>query len=667
MRKHTDEFKINIKSFGRELDSKLTYQIEGESIELGSEELNSVTPSFQSNILKSAMRVLEIDCSIDIPLGTLVNYKLGTLIDEEYEYLDYGNYIVYSSEKQEDTNSYKIVCYDMMLKSMVEYKELQGGMFPMTIHDYLINLCEDIGLSFQNENEVFPNSDKVIESDLYKNLGYTYRDVFDELAQVTASTICVNENDRIELRYITETNDTIDEEFFSDINVTFGEKYGKINSIVLSRAGESDNVFLQDEESIQENGLCEIKIIDNQIMNFNDRSDYLPDILHELNGLEYYINDFTSPGICYYDICDRYNVQIGETTYSCVMFNDEVNITQGLVEHIYTEMPEESETDYTKADKTDKRINKAYIIVNKQAQQIESVISTQKEQSETLVKVTQDINNIQNLFQVTGGNNLIKDSQWLLGDDVWKKEQTTNYSIFPRNSLYPSQNKYPIEYYYNEPKYIGGYDADLIGKTTSVAKIGVQNGLLETSENNINGLVIGNQYSLSYKVSNSENTVSRVKLIGNGNVIFEKTYNEKINMKEETFSFIAQTNKYTLQVQSTTVLDGFVYIYDLMLNKGDVIPWEPASGEIVGTVLKLSQNGLQIYCTGSEIATLMTAQGFQIRRFSNGTLYEVVTEFTKDGFISKKGFVDEIEIGSFNYKTINYQGYETLILYKEEK
>ena len=71
---------------------------------------------------------------------------------------------------------------------MKEYKNLQNGTFPMTIREYLTNLCLDIGLIFKNANDIFANYDKVIQSDLYANLGYTYRDIFDELSQVTAST-----------------------------------------------------------------------------------------------------------------------------------------------------------------------------------------------------------------------------------------------------------------------------------------------------------------------------------------------------------------------------------------------------------------------------------------------------------------------------------------------
>ena len=155
--------------------------------------------------------------------------------------------------------------------------------------------------------------------------------------------------------------------------ITQLEKYGPVNSIVLSRSAESDNVYLQDEESVQANGLCELKIVDNQIMNWNDRSDYLPEILNKLDGLEYYINDFASTGIAYLELCDRYNIKIGDNTYSCVMLNDELEVTQGLVENIHTDMPEGTETDYTKADKTDRKINNVSLIVDKQQKEINAL------------------------------------------------------------------------------------------------------------------------------------------------------------------------------------------------------------------------------------------------------------------------------------------------------
>ena len=64
--------------------------------------------------------------------------------------------------------------------------------------------------AIKNINDEFANYNKQITSEKYldsegNSLGYTYRDVLDELAQVTASTICIDEDDdELEIRYINE-------------------------------------------------------------------------------------------------------------------------------------------------------------------------------------------------------------------------------------------------------------------------------------------------------------------------------------------------------------------------------------------------------------------------------------------------------------------------------
>lgn len=230
------------------------------------------------------------------------------------------------------------------------------------------------------------------------------------------------------ISYAYAEEDGINEEYLKDVNVNFGEKYGPINSVVLSRSGGSDNVYLADEESIEQNGLCEIKISDNQIMNWNDRSDYLPELLEKLDGIEYYLNDFTSTGIMIYDLLDYYNVHIGDTTYKCLMLNDEQDITQGLEEQVYTEMPEETETDYTKADKTDRRINQTYLIVDKQNQKIESLASKvedlEREASGTVLQLEECMEGPLLELHIYGNNTVFE-------------------YLYPDDTLYPDDNLYP--------------------------------------------------------------------------------------------------------------------------------------------------------------------------------------------------------------------------------
>ena len=231
MKSHTSEFKEEIKTLGKQQSVRITYKENNVTKTLTDEDINSATPNYEASLLKSVMKVLDLDSNIDIPLGTEIKFEYGLLVNGVYEYLDYGNYIVYSSEKQEDTLSYKITCYDKMLYSMKDYEHVDIT-YPCTIKQYLVALCNKIGLQFKDSN--FANASRQITNELfmtinedgtYSSMGYTYRDVLDQIAETTGGCICLTLDDKVEVRYINETNDTIDEEYINDTNVNFGEKY----------------------------------------------------------------------------------------------------------------------------------------------------------------------------------------------------------------------------------------------------------------------------------------------------------------------------------------------------------------------------------------------------------------------------------------------------------
>lgn len=600
MKTHTNRFKEEISLIGRQLDSKITYELDGVVQTLTSEQLNSITPTFQGAILKSVMKELDLDSNIDIPIGTSINYKFGVLVDGTFEYLNFGNYIVYSSEKQEDLESYKLICYDKLLFSMMDNQDL-GVTYPISVRDYLKALCNKLGLQFKNENDNFVNYSRMIQKELYVGLDYTYRDMLDELAQVTASTICLNENDELELRYISNNAiDTIDEEYLKDINVNFGEKYGKINSIVLSRSGESDNVYLRDEESVQANGLCELKIVDNQIMNWNDRSDYLPEILDKLDGLEYYINDFVSTGIIYLELCDRYNVKIGDNIYSCVMFNDEIEITQGLVENIHTDMPEEAKTDYTKADKTDRRINETWSIVNKQegnitslTRKVETIETLQediytKEQVNQLVQTAE--NGLINTFTSSGGNNLLRNTApWYM-----TSEDTG-------------------EFWNGKLKQITESEA------TSGFAILTQNGMISQSVSLPTGT-----YSVSF----------RYKKLIDASEGYVRYNGKTFNLTEETGEIHSSgeitNNQFVIEINSNTN-DSFE-IYDLILKHGsegleNMLVWTQNANESRSDTVQISE-GITTASSVKDTKATMDGEGFIVRNKTTGI---AVMEATKTG------------------------------------
>lgn len=441
MKQHTSLFEEKLKELGREIDVVIAY---GNTTLR--EELYKVTPLFEGNILKSIMKQLDVETSVNIPIGTTINFQFGVKVNGEYEYLDYGNYIVNKNEELKDTRRYKLTCYDKMLYAMKQNEDL-GVTYPITIKNYLTAIATKIGLTLKNTS--FNNESIQIASEKYLGLEYTYRDILDEIAQATGSSIIINADDELEVIYPQSTGATLDEQYLKDINVTFGEKYGPINAVVLSRSGGSDSIYIRDNESVELNGLCEIKIEDNQLMNDNDRDQYLQGILAAVDGLYYYLNDFSSLGIGFLEFGDLYNVSIEEGTYQCLMLNDEIEFTGGINELVHTERPEESVTDYSKADKTDRRINQTYLIVDKQNQAIEAVISNVEEQDTKITQLTATVGELEakisEISDITVQGESAYASVSLLNVNesepirVEIRPLGTNISyLYPRDNLYPS-------------------------------------------------------------------------------------------------------------------------------------------------------------------------------------------------------------------------------------
>lgn len=305
--------------------------------------------------------------------------------------------------------------------------------------------------------------------------------------------------------------------------ITQLKKYGPVNSIVLSRAAGADNVYLQDEESVELDGLCEIKIADNQIMNWNDRSDYLPDILRQLNGLEYYLNDYSSTGIFYYNVCDKYNVSIDNNSYPCVMFNDEINITQGAEEIVYTDMPEETETDYTKSDKTDRKLNQTYLIVDKQNQTITSLVNEVDTYSERITEVeqtvdtiSQQVSDLENLTHEATGRSVIH-LENAYPSNILNLTITNSFSLlFPQNSLYPSNNIYPLDSYL------------IIDKTETLSEDAIKLHLPITHLDNGEKLVIENGRIKVIHINNTETDLGEfnIELFEGDNYIYLESFKE---------------------------------------------------------------------------------------------------------------------------------------------
>lgn len=359
-------FKEIIQRAGRKIRKDIYYIDEnGNNIEIPRKEIDRVKYSFHSNLTGTIMKSLEVE--IKQKINCSIYLKITASYEENSDYIEMGPFFLKDVEYNANSKTYIHNYYDYMIQTMVDYKAI-NVQYPCTLFQYFEQLITKLNLTTNIIS--LPNGERMLEKDIFTDINFTYRDVLDDIAKANGVLFYID-IDEVKIAELNKGNNAvITDRILKNTNVAFGEHYGPINSIVLSRSAESDNVYIQDEESINNNGLTEFKIVDNQLMNDNNRSDYLPALLAQLNGIEYDVFDTSLTGYGGFDMLQSVTFQTGNNTYESYVFNNEIELDNGYSETIFTELPSEVTTDYKASDKTDKRIDQAFAMVDKQNKEI---------------------------------------------------------------------------------------------------------------------------------------------------------------------------------------------------------------------------------------------------------------------------------------------------------
>ena len=360
-------WKDSIIAYGKELETTVT--INGTTFT--AEDVVSVNPHYNGALYSSVMKELDIELMGEHSLKgqTITSLKIGVRAGESaYDYIELGSYIVKETEFDVATKSTKCECYDKMLEAMTPY--VTTVEYPTTVGAFLRGICDHF--EWELATARFTNSTVAIEEEKFDD-SYTFRDVLDQIAQVAGGLICFKSDGKLYVTYPTESGETIDESNLKSLKI--GEKYGPVNSLVLARTPQEDNIYAQDTESIDANGLCEVKIENNQIMD-SHRGDFINNLFTKIKGTTYQLYELESYGIGYLNLGDVFTIQTENgTKYSTIMLDNDLQVTQGMSEKSTLAKPNETVTDYAAASKTDRLINQTLLKVDKQENKISALVT----------------------------------------------------------------------------------------------------------------------------------------------------------------------------------------------------------------------------------------------------------------------------------------------------
>ena len=333
------------------------------------ETIKNAFPKFNVNLFSTVCKMATIESLIRLEKGNKFNLKIGVKVGQDFEYMNYGDYVIIDEPTYNaDTETYTIVGYDRMIESSVLYDDDPLEItYPITHRNMIKAICDKFNWSMPKVS--YTNQNKTIESDIYYGQRMTYRDILDDLLKGTGAILYFDMSSNLTIKYPDfEISHEIDSEYLKDTNVQIKEKFGPVNSIeVITSDGAVLNA-IKDNQSIEENGEHKLQL--NSLLLQNYSNTYLTDLFNKVKGLEYYIYDFDTIGQLIYEPLDTIEITIGEDTYPSLVLNDEIKLTDGLEETMYADVPNTAENDFIVITDEDKKINDAFIKINKANGQI---------------------------------------------------------------------------------------------------------------------------------------------------------------------------------------------------------------------------------------------------------------------------------------------------------
>lgn len=382
MKQVSDKFK-NISKKIKQQDLKVLIKETSEEITVKELKYN-----FEGELFKTIMQEITFSIKNAQELeGKTIQVKYGLLVDNEYEYVDIGEYVVKDIEEDKKKEETSITCYDNMLKFMAAFNQDNLEItYPCTMLELVQKICQVCGVELYSTD--FYNSELSVTEDFFTVQQLNYRDVLVKIAQSTLSTIFIKEN-KLYLCNLGNEVQTLDASYITAM--TIEEKVGPINALVLGRGDVEDNIESIEQESIDTYGRYEIRFDENEFLD-DKRETVIDNIFNQIKGIEYYAFESSDLGVTWLDPCDWIELQDREgKVYKVLYLKGNITINTGITGKMSADIPTTTETEYKITTEEQKKNLRVERLAKKNEGLIQDVIEEQNEQVEKMSKLTQTV------------------------------------------------------------------------------------------------------------------------------------------------------------------------------------------------------------------------------------------------------------------------------------
>lgn len=408
----------------------------------------------------------------------------------------------------------------------------------------------------------------------------------------------------------------------------------------------------------------EIQIINNEIVD-DERELLLPPIYNVLSGLDWTDVKADTVGLPWHEVGDVIQFTQGSTTVKAFLSEVHLTLSGGIQEQLVSTVPQLAAINYAAAGGITRTIYNTEIKVDKQNQEITSVVSRQDtlegQVNEQYSEINQDVDDVLITIQRAGGGNILYNS---VG--------------FAKESFRDVNDKsYDKLLYWTYPT---PYDIAINGTATSYSSSesqsagGISGQVIEmTGDMSISQTVTvaaGVPLIFAMRVKNTIGTGTATITLENETDTFTLEIDDleshewrefTISTDEDTPYFISTEPSLVVTI---TVTDAQKFMFtDLRLMYGAAVQgWVQANGEILSANVQFTTDGVRVFDSVHDTETRMTFNEFSTRRKVDGeVLFEADdlgittnnlsikgrTSYERDGDV----IIKQITVGSANPKS----------------
>ena len=404
-----------------------------------------------SGELKNVNNALEIE-------NKEIKVELGVKTDTSTNYYSLGNFLITAPTDDDVKEKTSFEAMDYTKKFNQEF-DGTGLSFPCTVLQLAQYCCNKCGVELATTT--FTNSNFIVPNNQYET-GDTYRKVMQDIGKLAYSWVRIGWDNKCYIDFdvlttVANDYDKIGLNNYYDLSLQ-KEIFGPVNRVVIGMTDvEGENAYIEDANSIAENGVCELQIMDCNIT-------YTPELRQQaitgasrLFGLKYLPLEINTTGHPW--LLGEELIEI-TTTDNTKVTTIPLDRTIEYAGHIKTKLTSKAdtkvETEYKNTGTLENSVKQTRIIVDKQNQTITQLVNNSDEYDQRISQVEQDVDSItqqvsqiSDLTRETTGAGSVATSDAYAGDLLELRIYGDVCPLFPRTNLYPSPNLFtkPARYF----------------------------------------------------------------------------------------------------------------------------------------------------------------------------------------------------------------------------